>query len=261
VEKIEAGAFSTNSRFESLRIPGSVKIIEHASFKECHKLKTLVIEKGVEKIEKEAFQDCEKLSEITYTGTVAEWEKIEKERKWHYNVIAQSVKCSDGEVFIVPKIEEIKTDTYTLKIYDNGIEKCTCTGDTEKLVIGEGITVIEHSAFWECTGIKSVVFPSSLTKIELDAFSNCTALESIVIPEGVKIINAAAFEDCTALKSVVFPASLTGITNKVFNHCSSLCDITFKGTMEQWKAVSKYFWGNEDMIAKVVHCADGDVEI
>lgn len=261
VEKIEAGAFSTNSRFESLRIPGSVKIIEHASFKECHKLKTLVIEKGVEKIEKEAFQDCEKLSEITYMGTVAEWEKIEKGRRWNCEAPTQFVKCSDGEVFIVPKIEEIKTDTYTLKIYDNGIEKCTRPAETDELIIPDGITVIEHSAFWECTGIKSVVFPSSLTKIELDAFSNCTALESIVIPDGMKIIDPSAFDGCTSLKSVVLPASLTRIGYKVFRYCSSLNEIIYKGTMEQWKVVNNEFYGNEDMPAKVVHCADGDVEI
>ena len=284
VEIIGEGAFASCHLLESLTIPGSVQNISYGAFSGCLELKTLEIEKGVEKIEEKAFEDCKTLSEITYTGTVEEWNKIEKERKWNCEVPAQFVKCSDGEVSIVPKIEVIKTDTYTLGIYNNGVERCKCTDETDELVIPDGITIIEHGAFCECTGIKSIVFPSSLTKIEryafahctalksielpssltiidLEAFIGCTALESIVIPEGVKIINAAAFEDCTALKSVVFPASLTGITNKVFNHCSSLCDITFKGTMEQWKAVSKYFWGNEDMIAKVVHCADGDAEI
>ena len=284
VEIIGEGAFSSCHLLESLTIPGSVQNISYGAFSGCLELKTLEIEKGVGKIEEKAFEDCKTLSEISYTGTVAEWNKIEKGRKWNCEVPAQFVKCSDGEVSIVPKIEVIKTDTYTLGIYNNGIERCKCTDETDELVIPDGITIIEHGAFCDCTGIKSIVFPSSLTKIEqyafahctalksielpssltiidLEAFIHCTALESIVIPEGVKIINAAAFEDCTALKSVVFPASLTGITNKVFNHCSSLCDITFKGTMEQWKAVSKYFWGNEDMIAKVVHCADGDVEL
>ncbi|BDC97143.1 leucine-rich repeat protein [Treponema saccharophilum] len=261
VEIIESSAFASCRSLESLTIPSSVQNIGYGAFSGCTGLKTLVIEKGVKIIESVAFHDCTSLSEITYTGTVAEWEKIEKGRRWNCEAPAQFVKCSDGEVSIVPKIEEIKTDTYTLKIYDNGIEKCTCTGDTEKLVIGEGITVIEHSAFWECTGIKSVVFPSSLTKIELDAFSNCTALESIVIPDGMKIIDPSAFDGCTSLKSVVLPASLTRIGDKVFRYCSSLNEIIYKGTMEQWKAVSKYFWGNEDMIAKVVHCADGDVEL
>ena len=284
VEIIGERAFASCHLLESLTIPSSVQNISNGAFSGCLELKTLEIEKGVGKIEEKAFEDCKTLSEITYTGTVDEWNKIEKERKWNCEVPAQFVKCSDGEVSIVPKIEVIKTDTYTLGIYNNGVERCKCTDETDELVIPDGITIIEHGAFCECTGIKSIVFPSSLTKIEqyafahctalksielpsslsiidLESFIGCTALESIVIPEGVKIINAAAFEDCTSLKSVVFPASLTGITNKVFNHCSSLCDITFKGTMEQWKAVSKYFWGNEDMIAKVVHCSDGDVEI
>ena len=284
VEIIGEGAFSSCHSLESLTIPGSVKNISCGAFSGCLELKTLEIEKGVGKIEEKAFEDCKTLSEITYTGTVAEWNKIEKGRKWNCEVPAQFVKCSDGEVSIVPKIEVIKTDTYTLGIYNNGVERCKCTDETDELVIPDGITIIEHGAFCECTGIKSIVFPSSLTKIEqyafahctalksielpssltiinLEAFIGCTALESIVIPEGVKIINAAAFEDCTALKSVVLPASLTGTGNQVFNHCSSLCDITFKGTKAQWKAVSKYFWGNEDMIAKVVHCADGDAAI
>ena len=306
VEKIEAGAFSTNSRFESLRIPGSVKIIEHASFKECHELKTLVIEKGVEKIEKEAFQDCEKLSEITYTGTVAEWEKIEKERKWHYNVPAQSVKCSDGESSIAVNREVIKTDTYKLAIYDNGVEECVCTGVTEKLVIPEGVTLIEYGAFYgvkgiksvelpssltkidegalsHCVNLKSVVFPPNITAIEKDAFRGCTEIESFEIPEGVTTIGRDAFKDCTALKSIkipesvtviddafgrctalesiVLPACLTEIDFTSFSGCSSLRDITFKGTKAQWNAAKEYFWQDEDLPAKVVHCSDGDVEI
>lgn len=244
VEKIEAGAFSTNSRFESLRIPGSVKIIEHASFKECHKLKTLVIEKGVEKIEKEAFQDCEKLSEITYTGTVAEWEKIEKERKWHYNVPAQSVKCSDGESSIAVNHEVIKTDTYKLAIYDNGVEECVSTGVTEKLVIPEGVTLIEYGAFYgvkgiksvelpssltkidegalsHCVNLKSVVFPPNITAIEKDAFRGCTEIESLEIPEGVTTIGRDAFKDCTALKSIKIPESVT-VIHDAFGRCTAL---------------------------------------
>ena len=261
VKIIGEGAFVSCHLLESLTIPGSVKNVSCGAFSGCLELKTLEIEKGVGKIEEKAFEDCRTLSEITYTGTVEEWNKIEKERKWNCEAPAQFVKCSDGEVSIVPKIEVIKTDTYTLGIYNNGVERCKCTDETDELVIPDGITIIEHGAFCECTGIKSVVFPSSLTKIELDAFSNCTGIESIVIPDGMKIIDPAAFDGCTALKSVVLPASLTRIGDKVFRYCSSLRDITFKGTMEQWKAVSKYFWGNEDMIAKVVHCADGDVEI
>ena len=261
VEIIEDSAFASCRYLESLTIPGSVQNIGYGAFSGCTGLKTLVIEKGVGKIESLAFHDCTSLSEIKYTGTVAEWEKIEKGRRWNCEAPAQFVKCSDGEVSIVPKIEEIKTDTYTLKIYDNGIEKCTRPAETDELIIPDGITVIEHSAFWECTGIKSVVFPSSLTKIELDAFSNCTALESIEIPDGMKIIDPSAFDGCTSLKSVVLPASLTRIGYKVFRYCSSLNEIIYKGTIEQWKAVNNEFYGNEDMPAKVVHCADGDVEI
>ena len=261
VEIIGEGAFSSCHSLESLTIPGSVQNIECGAFSGCLELKTLEIEKGVGKIEEKAFEDCKTLSEITYTGTVAEWNKIEKGRKWNCDVPAQFVKCSDGEVSIVPKIEVIKTDTYTLGIYNNGVERCKCTDETDELVIPDGITIIEHGAFCECTGIKSIVFPSSLTKIELDAFSNCTALESIVIPDGMKIIAPSAFDGCTSLKSVVLPASLTRIGYKVFRYCSSLNEIIYKGTIEQWKAVNNEFYGNEDMPAKVVHCADGDAEI
>jgi hypothetical protein len=70
-----------------------------------------------------------------------------------------------------------------------------------------------------------------------------------------------AFGRCTALESIVLPAGLTEIDFTSFSGCSSLRDITFKGTVAQWNAAKEYFWQDEDLPAKVVHCSDGDVEI
>ena len=42
-----------------------------------------------------------------------------------------------------------------------------------KIVIPEGVTMIQSDAFRNCTGLRSVVFPEGLTKIGYAAFAFC----------------------------------------------------------------------------------------
>ena len=85
----------------------------------------------------------------------------------------------------------------------------------------------------------NVKIPEGFTSIGLFAFGGCTSLTSIEFPESLTSISSYAFQDCTSLTSINLPESLTSIGQYAFQSCTSLKTINFKGTEEQWNAISK----------------------
>ena len=65
-------------------------------------------------------------------------------------------------------------------------------------------------------------FDDSVTSIEHTAFYSCSSLTSIVIPDSVTSIGTCAFQDCFSLKSIAIPNSVTNIEDDAFYGCSSL---------------------------------------
>ena len=87
------------------------------------------------------------------------------------------------------------------------------------------VTSIGSSAFYYCTGLTSIVIPSSVTSIGDNAFEDCRGLTSVEIPSSVTSIGDNAFYDCTGLTSVEIPNSVTSIGNYAFRYCSKLNDV------------------------------------
>lgn len=85
--------------------------------------------------------------------------------------------------------------------------------------------------------------------------------EDLIIPEGVTEIGSWTFV-CRGISSITFPSSLTKIGGGAFWH-SRIKSIEFKGTKDQWKAISKGSgWNVADGVDYdyIVHCEDGDIE-
>ena len=118
------------------------------------------------------------------------------------------------------------------------------------VVLSDGITSIESSAFSSCSSLTSVTIPASvvnigerafmdcnsltsvtfgedsqLTNIGNLAFMDCSSLEAITIPEGVTSIGTSVFSGCS-ITSITIPASVTTIGDSAFWRCSSLTSVT-----------------------------------
>lgn len=73
--------------------------------------------------------------------------------------------------------------------------------------ISEGIQIIEDNAFYQCTSLESINFPTTLKEIGIDAFYNCCNLLSITLPENLEYVGIRAFSNCNSLKEINFPNS------------------------------------------------------
>ena len=74
------------------------------------------------------------------------------------------------------------------------------------LVIGEGITSIDHS-FFNLYELKTLSLPSTLKEIKGGSFIDCSNLKTVEIPEGVTVIENA-FNNCTNLEWVNIPQNI-----------------------------------------------------
>ena len=80
---------------------GSIcKTIGSGAFSDCISLTRVEIPNSIENIESAAFGYCEELSNITFKGTVAEWNNVSKGSNWSRGIQATQVVCSDGTVSI-----------------------------------------------------------------------------------------------------------------------------------------------------------------
>ena len=96
---------------------------------------------------------------------------------------------------------------------------------------GKPVVHIDEMAFDECTGLKSVIIPSSVASIGRAAFDSCDSLTSVTIPSSVTSIGDYAFYECRSLTGVTIPSSVTSIGASAFSVCTSLTSVAIPSSV------------------------------
>jgi len=88
--------------------------------------------------------------------------------------------------------------------------------------------MIGDMAFFHCSALESITFPSTLTEIGMNSFGSCSSLKELVPNEGLKKIGTKAFHHCSSLLSITLPSTLTDTGITVFAHCINLKQVLLK---------------------------------
>ena len=221
VKSIYESAFK-NSNIISVMIPDNVESIGSSAFSGCSSLTSVTIGNSVTSIGEDAFYGC---SSALYT--------TENNLKY--------VKANGNPYCILIEATNKNLSTYmihsTTKHIGYGVF-CFCS-ILSSIEIPNSVTSIGFDAFSRCSSLTSVTIGNSVTSIGDGAFSWCSKLTSVVIGNNVTSIYDGAFSNCSSLTSIEIPNSVTSIGNYTFYGCSSLTSIKYRGTEEEWLAISK----------------------
>lgn len=102
VQTIGALSFAGCGELESITIPDGVRSLDQ-SFYRCTKLVSVTIPASMESFDYSTFGFCESLISITFKGTKAQWNAIEKysssnDGLWNRSTGNYTIHCTDGDI-------------------------------------------------------------------------------------------------------------------------------------------------------------------
>ena len=261
VTKILERGFRNATKFNSITLPDSLKIIENNAFYNCSGLTgNLIIPNSVTSIGDYAFYGCHNMK-----GTLTLSEKLITIGQYAFAkngtnmgftgnlVIPNSVTsigayafnyCSNFKGSLTLSENLITIDSYafnycgftSIKFEKNSkLETIgqgafySCSSLSGNLTIPNSVTSIGNSAFYNCYGFKgNLTLSENLATIGNTAFYNCYGFTSnLVIPNSVTSIGASAFYNCYGFKgSLTLSENITTINNNTFRGCYG-----FKGNL------------------------------
>ena len=246
VTKIGNRAFLRCENLCDVRLPNGLTTIEWSAFSECPQLKSITIPQGVTEIGEHAFGNCYNLytvynnSDLPLTlgsqdhGCVAQYAVRLVDKNGNQTYIDPPTGYTyvttddgfrflekDGEYQLIEYFGDEETVTLPKDILGNPYTIREMRG-VSKVILPEGMTRIDDSAFRKCITLVEVVIPSSVTSIGPNAFCGCENLRSINIPDGVTTIDRYAFYGCRSLERIAIPESVISIEDSAFYDCSAL---------------------------------------
>ncbi len=200
ITAIRDGAFSerystanNKRRIQRVICPDSIEEIGKNAFYNCSQLLEIRLPPELKTIGDGAFFSCTQLSSIL----------IPQEANIGREAFKGCVKLADDQERII--VNHVLFDYF---------------GDSDQVVIPEGVTVISNNAFQNCRSLKKVVIAEGLEEIGEFAFSRCK-ITSISLPTSLRSIGSYAFWACP-LRQIEIPAGVTTIGDFAFNQCEKM---------------------------------------
>lgn len=98
VVNIEPDAFMDCKNLVHIKLSNSLQALESFVLCQCERLEHLVIPLSIKRIDNSPFLRCYSLTELTYEGTIAQWNAIEKHIGWNSDKQIVKVNCKNGTI-------------------------------------------------------------------------------------------------------------------------------------------------------------------
>lgn len=122
-----------------------------------------------------------------------------------------------------------------------GMHAMSYNSNIVSVILPEGITTIEESAFAGCSSLQTVSFPSTLVSIGDNAFE-WSGLTSLSIPDAVKTIGSFAFGNCENLQSITIGEGVTSIGAYAFHYVENLSSLNFNAIESEGVEYGQVFY-------------------
>lgn len=215
-----------------VELPDNLEILGASAFEWCFSLKYLRLPEKLEVIGNRCFWRNETLTHIELPSSLKEigcWGFYECKSLQGKILVSEGVEKIGIEAFCRTKIQELFLPGTLKKIERNCFWECN---NLEKVVVGEGVEVLDTCCFEGCTKISSITLPKSLRKIGRYSFSNCFDNADVVIPEGVEELEVGCFSKAN-LASVRLPGTLRKISEDCFEYCKNMKEVTISKGVEE----------------------------
>ncbi len=202
---IAEGAFSGNSKLETVVLPAGLVEINKNAFNTATALVNIEIPNTVELIGEGAFQYCSKLAITFEEGGDAKL--VISDYAFDHSGLA--------EVELPARLAVIGS-----YVFANSTKLVDVTFADNSQLTDIGNYVFQH------TSIASIVFPEGLVSIGNYNFYQSSSIKNVVFGEGLQSMGEYNFED-SSLESVYLPASLKTMGINNFRLCRSLTEAVF----------------------------------
>ncbi len=239
-----------------------VKELANDAFYYCRGLTSIEIPSSVTSIGLYAFLDCDNLTKITYTGSLADWCKMQgldnlylSGKSLYINgvdvkgelVIPDGVTSISDYAFrgcngitsvtIPNSVTSIGEEAFNFLIDDDSVITILYTGNVVDWCKIKGlVNLMDASGLLYINGVEvkgELIIPNGVMSIPDYAFAGCKSLTSVTIPDSVTSIGWRTFSGCSCLTRITIGCSITSINSEAFLGCS-VASITYTGNLKDW---------------------------
>ena len=243
----------------------------------------VVVEEGITKISDSAFCYADNLVTVSISSTVTyvtgytfdSCDMLEEINVAEENTAYKSIDgilFTEDEKILVMYPANKNCDKYTIPSSVTTIGKMAFESNQgiNTVIIPDTVTVMEISAFTD-SAISTIIVGNGIDTIPQSCFSH-SSTDSIILSDSVKTINYAAFWS-SSLETLIIGSGVESIDKDILSYTDKLTAIHYKGTQEDWDAISIHE-ENEWLNSKELHfiseddyrdgvtptCADGHTE-
>lgn len=227
---------------KSVKIPGTVKFIDHDAFRKSS-LTEITIPASVDSISEGVFFEMPSLKKVIiedgpsvlrfacgqqYGGEGQFSFKHQAIEEAYIGRTFTTTWGSDGHLDapLFEQSETLKKVTLGDQVKTINFADFYWCSNLEVVNFGKGIQTIEGRAFYQCTKLSAIDIIDGVESIGKEAFYNCKSAKSLTLPNTLKTIGWGAFKNCESVTELTIPANVTKIEDEAFLYTKSLKKVT-----------------------------------